>query len=767
MRRFGAEILLSALFVSMPAWPQASNSTVRGVVRDQAQAIIPAAKVTLVNTATSVARETETNEAGLYVFPGVTPGTYHLAVEFPGLQKFEGALTVQVQQDATVDVALRVAQAVTTVEVLDVTPVVKMDNPTLGHVLERQRIEQLPINGRGYQALLQTVPGISATGRIQAYGLRVGSHTLLFDGSAMNEVWEGWDFGRPPGLDSIEEFHVEVNNSSAKFTRPTTVVLSSKSGTNAFHGALFHTNRNSGYGVARRREDNYVKPPYLNRNEFGVSAGGPLYLPKIFSGRGRTFWFFAWEGTRSIANTTERFNVPTEAMRNGDFRGLVDPQGRQYSLYDPLSTDPRTWQRQPLAFRGVPNTIDPARLSPTAKYLFAITPLPTHPQINPLLDTNWVGPTPRINRNDTRSIRLDHRLSDKDQIYGRFSYGTLYEEYRFPSQIMLNGISGVTNRWWPNHTLATTWLHIFSPTTTNEVIVTGTRDYQWRGTGDRKTNYSRDLLGLPNPFQSPNWPTIDGTGLGNYAFGGDGLFYLISNYLTLQDNATRIVGKHEFQFGFHFRLEDIPKSTIPLSGGFSFATQSTSLHDPTSTPSNPIAREFTGHNMANMYLGVMNYTAQFRRPWWFFRRKEYSPYIQDNWKITPRLTLNLGLRYEFRTPLYDRNDSLLSFDFNKRAYVIGTDLDRFQQLGATLPSIVSALRNYGGNIITAQEAGLPQDLVYKNWRNFGPRLGFAWRAMDGAKAFVLRGGYRVSYYTQPIQSFVSSQSGSPPVAASF
>ena len=328
-------VCLTLSFWTFVAWPQASTSTVRGTVHDQAQAVIPGATVTLTNTATAVARTTTTNEAGLYVFPATTPGAYRITAESAGLQKFEGNLTVQVQQDAVVDLTLQIAQAAVTVDVQDVTPMVRMDSPTLGHALERKRIEQLPINGRGYSALLQTVPGVSATGRIQAYGLRPGTHTLQFDGSSMNEVWEGWDVGRTPGLDSIEEFQVEVNNSSAKFTRPTTVILSSRSGSNQVHGALFYTNRNSGYGVARQRQDTFTKPPYLNRNEYGVSLGGPVIIPKVYNGRNRTFFFFAWESLRSITNTTQRWSVPTEAMRNGDFRGLVDSQGRQFNLFDP------------------------------------------------------------------------------------------------------------------------------------------------------------------------------------------------------------------------------------------------------------------------------------------------------------------------------------------------------------------------------------------------------------------------------------------------
>src|ERR1051325_8547174 len=254
--------------VSSVAWPQASSSTVRGTVTDAQQAVVPNAAVVLTNVSTNVSRSTVTNEAGLYVFPGMIPGNYRITAEFPGMQKFEGTLVVLVQQDATVDISLQVGQTVTQVDVKDVTTLVRTDAPTLGHALERQRIEQLPINGRGYQALLQSVPGIDSTGLVQAYGMRTNTSTTLFDGAPVNEVWEGWDFGRPPGLDAVEEFQVELNNSSAKFTRPATILLTSKSGTNQFHGAMFETNRNSGYGVARRRQDNFLKPPFLNRNEF-------------------------------------------------------------------------------------------------------------------------------------------------------------------------------------------------------------------------------------------------------------------------------------------------------------------------------------------------------------------------------------------------------------------------------------------------------------------------------------------------------------------
>lgn len=769
-----------ALISAPRGWSQASNATVRGSVSDAQQALIPNAKVILLNTATGASRESVTNSAGLYVFPTTIPGPYLLRVEMPGLQTFEGRLTVQVQQDATVDVVMQIATANTIVEVQDVTPMLKVDSPSLGSSLERQRIEQLPVNGRGYQNLLVMVPGIQWSshghgigGMVRGNGLRNGSNTLVVDGSAQNEVWEGWDVARTPSLDSVEEIRVEVNNASAKFSRPTSVIMSTRSGTNQYHGVLFYTNRNSAYGVARRREDNFTKPPYVNRNEFGVSLGGPVNIPKLYNGQNRTFFFWNWESTRFLANTTTRMAVPTAEMRNGDFRGLRDAQGRQFTLYDPLTTQ-ANWSRLPMTHNGIANMIDPARISPVAKFMFDRTALPNLPGVNPLVDANWIGVFQRPLEQDTRNLRVDHRFSDKNLVYFRYAYNQHFEQYGATSAPFLpvNDFKTInqTTRWWPNHALSGTWIHTFSPTLNNEVLISGMRDWHNRGAGDNRTNYAAQL-GLPNPFGAVNFPVIDGMSLDGggspYVWGGEQPFFLVSNLITAQDNATKIVGKHELSFGFQFRWEDVPKSIVSAAGNFNTGTLATSLYDQVSTPQNPISTPFTGHPMANLYLGQMNYNATFRRPWAFLRRQEYAPYIQDNWKVSQRLTLNLGLRYEYRTPLNDRNGLLTSFSPEKRAYVVGSSVDNFLQRQATLPANLNALTNFGGKVITAEEAGLPSSLVTNNWKQFGPRIGFAYKALSGKNAFVIRGGYRISYYTQPIADWFGSQQNQQIVSASF
>src|SRR6185369_6194852 len=238
----------------------------------------------------------------------------------------------------------------------------------------------------------------------------------------------------------------------------------------------------------------------------------------------------------------------------------------------------QTWSRQPMSYGGVLNRIDPARITKLAKYLFGISPLPNLPNVNPLIDVNLIVPLPTPSRQTTTSVRIDHRFNDANLIFGRFTRGT--NDHLLNITPMLNSGIGdyqptvTSNRHWPNSTAALTWVHTFSPTFTNELLLNGSRDYQWRGSGDQHTNYAA-ALGLPNPFQAPNWPSITGLGVGSYPFGSQAPFYLITNYALLQDNATKIHGKHEFQFGAGFRYEWIDKSANSLAGPFDAGTLAT------------------------------------------------------------------------------------------------------------------------------------------------------------------------------------------------
>ncbi len=744
------------------AWPQASTATVSGTTRDQTGAVVPEAAVTLTNKNTNITSKAATNESGFFVFPGTLPGPYSLIVEKPGMQKFEGTLLVQVQQSALVNIILRVGQTTTEVSVQDVTPLLQAANATLGHVLERKRIEQLPINGRNVTNLLQTVPGMEGT---RAFGLREGSYEISLDGSSLIDRNYGGVFNRQPGLDSIQEFVVENNSSSAKFTRPTSLVLTTKSGTNQLHGSIFETNRNNAIGKARSRTESYTKAPFLNRNEFGASAGGPVYIPKIYNGKDKTFWFFAYEGLRNIAPVTQSWNVPSAAMRNGDFRQLVNTQGQLSVLYDPWSTDTNTWSRIPFA----DNTIPSQRQSPLSKSLIAITPQPTLPNINPNVDFNWIGPVPGFQRSWTTSTRVDQRFSSKDQFYGRYTQGNFRNFSQFYSQPMLNNVAGTSQTLAPNKALALSWVHSISPTFFNELLVSGSRQKWFSGTGDPTTKYA-NALGLPNPLDVAGWPGLYDGGLqGRYYFETNNTQSSPNFYAILDNNSTKILGRHELQFGFRYRYDQL--NLLPdqqqNQGNHSWNTGATSRYDPSTSRTNPLATPFTGDNLANQYLGIMNYSNQFVHGYFYARGKETALYFQDNFKVSPRLTLNLGLRWEYWPAFSEKNNLLTSFDPKTKSIVLGNDLETMYKLGATIPSIVNRFQSLGAKFLTYDQAGFPRSMMTSPKNDYGPRLGFAYRMGDGAKQVVIRSGFRVAYFHIPTRPWVARMRQNAPLTARF
>jgi hypothetical protein len=758
--------ILLIVLISPSAWPQASTATVSGTVRDQTSAVIPGASVTLTSKDTNVVSKSTTNQAGFYIFPGTLPGPYLLLVEVSGMQKFEGSLVVQVQQSAVVDVMMKVGQTATEVAVSDVTQMVQTDTPALGHVLERTRIEQLPLNGRSLTTLLQTVPGQEGT---RAFGLRDFSFEMVLDGAALADRYS-WNTvtARQPGLDSVQEFRVENNSSSAKFARPTSIVVTTRGGTNTIHGSLFETNRNSGLGVARARQDTFTKAPFLNRNEFGASAGGPVYIPKLYNGKNKTFWFFSWESSRTIQGQTLQMYLPTQAMRDGDLSSLQTAAGQPITIYDPWSTDTNTWTREPFPGNRLPQN----RQSPMYKYLMAVTQLPTLPNVNPNAAPNYVGTYSPYNRSWTTSTRIDQRIGQKDSFYGRYTQGNYSNRSQFyglPSLDWTKVPGNTQGSFQPNKSFAFSEVHTFSPTFFNELLVTGTRTKMDVLTGDPTVCYDC-ALGLPNPFNVNQWP-----GLYNLGFNGNMLFETQNGtgfyafYGILDDNATKVMGKHELQFGFHFRTDQM--NLLPQqqqgAGSDSWDTNFTSLYDPTTSRNNPQPVPLTGDQFANFYLGLGNYNNQLNRGLFYARSKEYAGYFQDNWRVSSRLTLNLGLRYDLFPPYYEKNNAVSSFDPKNRAVVLGTDVNTLIRLGYTFPSIVNRLTDMGVKFESYKDAGLPQHMINTSKDGFGPRLGFAYRVGDGPKSFVVRGGYRISYFHFVMGGWAARMRQNIPMTARF
>jgi hypothetical protein len=754
------------LLAATLSWSQTGTGNIEGTVKDTTAGAVAKAKVTVVHTATNRIYNTETNEIGFFLFPSMELGDYELMVTLSGMETWKGRFHLLAGQTAVIDPVLKVGTTSTTVQVVgEAAPLVTTTSPTLATVVEPERIEQLPVNGRYINEILflttpgavQEVQGVNGVLWVpRVYGLRNASELTQDGAPLLDRAW-GTQPNRPPGMDTVAEFRSETNNSSAKFDRPGTFMMTTKSGTNQLHGSAFETARNSGLGVARAREDYYTKPPHLVRNEFGASLGGPVSIPKLYNGKDKTFFFVAYEGFRLRQNTTGSASVPTPAEREGDFSGLVNASGRLYQIYDPNSVAQNadgTYTKTLFPNNRIP--VD--RESPLAKTLNSITPLPTLPDVNPLVGRNWYGPMLNNQNQWTFTAKLDKRLTDRDQLAFRYTHSPS-EQFIAGNALTnapptLDGRANIGGDFASDDSGSANWTHTSSGTFFWETLVTVTHDYRARepGTGGEEIT---STLGLPNPFNGIGFPRIESDGF-RYSFdSGVNPALIWTRVYNFNQNFTKVLGRHTLQFGGRLRLErytELEDQQVQ-QGQVGFARYATAIVDPTAGNSFT-AKPYTGHIAASFFLGVDGtYTNRFNRQSYPYSNWETAGFFQDDFKVNDRLILNLGLRYTYINPIQVTDHSLVGFDLTKHKVVLGTSLDNLAQMGDVLPSVVSAYGKLGAQYESYQDAGLPASLIHGNPYNFDPRLGVAYSITKGNRPMVLRGGYSVFQFGQPLRFF--------------
>jgi hypothetical protein len=747
-------VIIFCLAAVASCMAQTGAGSIQGVVKDSSGAVIARAQVAAIHETTSRTFETISNAVGFYSFPAVQPGQYKIIVSAPGMQTWQGTVMLRVGQTAVIDAELSVAAAATQVNVVgDVTPLVTTESPTLGNVVERTRVEQLPLNSRYLQNLITaTTPGVdSNASNPTVYGIRYGMQ-FLQDGAVLTNRLYGGITARPPGIDTVEEFRVETSSSSAKFAAPATTILSTRSGTNSFHGSLFETARNNGFGVARKREDRYTKPPQLIRNEFGASAGGPVLLPKIYDGRNRTFFFFGYEAYRYAYAQTAATSLHTDAMKQGDFSGLVDGAGKKYTLYDPWSTG-ADWSRIPFTNNQIPVS----RESPMAKYLLDVTPSPNVAGVNPLVGNNYIGLVPLKSLNHTETVRVDHKLTDRDQIFGRYTHGGVDNmglRSTLPTTDNLLNTSAVRVK---DNGGAFSWTHSFSPTFFSETLVSVTENEQETGKGSSNSGYLINKLGVPDPFGN-EYAAIVVRKVGfNMDYREQEMEIGRNRIAVVDQNFTKIHGRHQLQFGGRFNQERLhvlgaqPRLTNNFQNSYG-----TSLYDPKSGSSySPVT--YTGHDAANFFIGyAASYDTILMRPWYHMTSRTMVGYFQDNFKLTPRFTLNYGVRWEYYPPFKEDNNLLTGFDLARKAVITGASLDEMYSMGVTTPTLIKAYTDVGAKFISSSDAGLPKSLIHANKWDFNPRIGFAYTMGGAGRSTVIRSGYGLYGFAPDLRSFTDN-----------
>jgi hypothetical protein len=778
------------LFATASAIAQtAGGATMQGTVKEASGAVIPGAKLTITHLDTGVKSNTVSNNDGYFVTPPLPIGKYQVRGEAAGMKAWEKEVQLETGQIVEVNPVLSLGAVSETISVTATIPLVTTTDPTDATTLDSQRIKELPINGRDLNTLLAEVtPGveqvIDVNGGVRTGGLMVYGTQYQQDGAAANNREFGGSTGLQ-GLESIGEVRIETSTGNAKSSSPTSVIINTRGGTNRYRLGLYETIRNNGWGVARARQD--VNPngspfqvPKLIRNEYGGSIGGPVLLPKVYDGHNRTFFFVAREGAALRQGLTKSYSVPTVAMRNGDFSGLTTNLGVPIVLYDPLTGTQQTQNNRVVTVRQpFPNNILPSnRESPLAKYVYGITPLPTditEPNVTSNLKYPF-GTSGFANFNDNpTTIRVDHRLGDRDSFFAKTNWGqrTSYFQGTGSSTGVptANLQANVTYLLMNAHGAAFNETHIFSSTFFVENLLNRT----WQtsqtidGPAGAQQNWAQQL-GLPNPYGQIGWPSILSVAFTEYVE-GDNRRALSSTITNAQQNYSWIKGTHTIQFGWawHDEVQRLQPDQGNISGTANFNSLATALESPTlGSVTAPAAVPNTGFDAANFFLGyAANYNVYLTRGVMKVDEKTYAGYLQDNFRVNGRLTLTPGLRWDINPAFHDQHYLLNAFDLTNHAIELAQPLDYYYKIGATTPAVVANFEKVNVKFESAKDIGKSSQLFHSNYFDFGPRIGLAYRVLDGKKSFIVRGGYGLYISALPMRTLLAQFSSSEPFKANF
>jgi outer membrane receptor protein involved in Fe transport len=693
----------TALFLFWTAaitWGQ-STATIVGRVTDPSGAAVSGAKVTALNTDTGLERSTLTGEAGDYELPLLPiTGAYSLSVAKTGFQtgEFTG-IVLQVDQHARFDVALKVGSISERVQVQAVSPVVNTESGAIGTVVDNKAIVDLPLNGRNFTQLASMLPnavvqtsGTAGSTMVSVSGGRLSKTEFLLDGISINEqLFDG--VAIRPSVDAIQEFKLVTNSFSAELGRGNAVMTATiKGGTNELHGVIYEFLRND--KLDARNTFLPSKAPY-RQNQFGAAAGAPIV-------KDRSFIFLNYEGTRVRQGRAFNPVVPTDAFRNGDFSSVST------QLRDPTTQLPLAGNKLPAGL------IDPA-----TKYFLQFMPLPT--------TAAGTAPyaAPFSSNVDQANARFDHRFSVKNSLFVRETY-TRRNDFN-PGSYPLNGGFTQDNR---THNAVVSDTHIFSPTVINELRLGYTRFYNANINQGLGTNYTAQagIGGFElTSLNFPGFPQLSISGFQGIA--GNAFQPLInpSNMYEIVNNLSWIKGAHTFKFGVDLRDYRFTSTNSANSrGSFSFTGAYTG---------NAFADFLTGYPFSGARSFPRNQFGEYDR--------RYHFYVQDDWKLSPRLTLNLGLRYEQNRPPFFVNYQAARFDFvSNKIQVermpngnINTNTQQVAQFAAPV---------FGDVFQRPEDAGLPNNLIFPDNRDWAPRLGLAWRPFSGNRT-VVRAGAGVFY----------------------
>ena len=754
-------VMLAPIALSEHGVAQEFRGTISGTVTDPSGAVVKGASVTITEVATGSVNGTKSDNAGQYVVPFLQPGTYQISIEMSGFKRaVRNGVTLQANEHPIIDIPLQIGASQETVSVTADAPLIDTANASIGQVISTKAVEDLPVNGRTPITLVELAIGVVPTSQpsqIHPFdnsgasswsigGTPAQASEVLLDGSP-DTTWQG-DVAYNPPQGIVKELSVSVSDTDASYGHTIGGVMNqiTMSGTNRFHGSLyeFHVLPLAANSYFNKRNNPVLILPAQKFDQYGVTVGGPVWIPKVFNGRDKLFWYFGYESLPDSTPSTSTQTIPTDAERTGDFSALLPlgcPTGYQnpsdpsvctggkanpYQLYNPFTA---TLSGSTVTRKPIPNNIltNAGPLSPIALEYLKFYPKPNVSNPNPDGSNNFISNSPAVDTFNSEFYRVDWNMSERSHLLAEFHRN---HRTNHKNDIFSNGASGQSST---RLNLGSTVDEVY--TVNNTTILNVRANWLYYDEETFKGGpFDPGTVGFPAYMTTSSvYPQLPLVAPGYTSLGFASASKDPSTIYGVFGDVAKIIGRNTLKFGVdarQYRVDVINYGAA--AGSFSFASNFMQSSSSGSAPT-------FGGPQASFLLGLPTSGSFFTPATANFHANYFAFFIQNDWRINDHLTLNLGLRYDHQSPFEDKLSRVVN-GFNPTAVNSASAAASTAYAANPIPQVPPASFNtLGGLTFPNTQKNGAQYQTISHW--VSPRIGFSYNPPILKQHMVIRGGF--------------------------